>query len=1122
MTNANRTKKALSMSILSLLLCFAMLVGTTYAWFTDSVASSGNKIVSGSLKVDFEMHDPATDKWRSLKDEAATIFDYQNWEPGYVDLKLLKVENEGNLSLKWKAAFVMYGEISALADVIDVYVYDFGILADDSSVDYPASRDLTAAGYTRVGTVREFVDSISSTTGGVLGAGEDAYLGIALKMQESAGNEYQNMTLGGSFDIVIVATQNTYENDSFGNTYDSTAVFPDLNINFKAESAITDKIENGALKEDVSVGAAESSIRADIPASVMLAQGAESLSLTVNTVEESRANVVLADTEEKLAVDVHIDGVAEDNTVAMHVTLKKLLPAGLNLGSVRLYHVEDGVTVEMTGVSTLDMLKANATHNEYYYDTLTGDIVLSLASFSEIAVVADMQNNWDGESADAFAGGSGTEADPYLIANASQLAYFRDVVDGKAENWIGDTDFEGQYVQLTNNIYLNHKAEFNNLWDPIGWGYAYSAHNADGAEGKVFRGTFDGDRYAIHGLWQDGWDLEAATGTDYTYTNCGGGLFASVENATIKNLAMINAAVTFECVEIGIVAGLAQGNCTFESIFVYDSKIANYQRATGGVVGEISPSRNADGTAKESNFIFRKVMLDTSVVVGSLWGDFDTPVGGIIGARWDDDDVSTVYMDTCDIACVLDVYNDVTSTYQWYAYRRAGMLIGNTDTPPADGKNSKVATAYFLTCNDVDVYYTNWVNYTYCQFTNYNSSWPWVRVQPGENCNAYSNPRYGVPTDANGTVVTGYNHVHQDGDQCNVQIFFDQLYGGGQGVYGQPEHPGVNTDVKYLITFLHDDHVASIQFIEDNSSDHIVSFPSLNSLPHLDTTKSYEWLDRNGEIVTDANGNKIVPAGNRRDIFYYLTESNKYYANFVDKDGFNVAQLEFDPKTGSFKGGATVPAVPEVPGYYGVWEPYTLAGATHDLIINAVYSKSADQFVITDANALFRLLEEGKQISMSSDLSGNFGNASTDLFCDVGVNGDTTARFDLNSFTLEYNGNSSGNKNWTLFQVRTGSKLTVGAGLAGFGYLYFDLSKLNGNATPCIFHLQKGGELVLERGVVIEFRYPAGNNNEIIAVSGVTDLETAYPGIHVERSNGVLRITVTARTVLVGDGTDAR
>ncbi len=1118
MTKIRSTKNALISAILVLTLSVSALLGTTFAWFTDSVTSSGNKIAAGNLKVDLELLDKESNTWKSLKRDKDPIFSNEKWEPGYTEVKMLKVENEGSLTLTWKATMVSYGEISELAEVIDVYVRDFGVLEDASSVTYPTGRNLD--GYTRVGTAAEFLSTMEETTKGVLNAGQSAYLGLALKMREDAGNEYQGMSLGGTFDIVILATQGAFEDDSFDSSYDTNATFPEAKINFTASKPVTDKIENGAIKEDLQVCEENSKYNANVPAGVAVADGADALELSITTIteDESNANITLDDDEEVLTLDVHMDGVAENNTVPMQITLKGLVKKGLNPNNIGLYHVEDGATVQMTAVSTLAELDA---HNEFYYNAATGDVVLSLASFSPVAVVAEVGGHWDGESADAFNGGTGTEEDPYIIANASQLAYFRDQVDA------GIDDYEGKHVKLANNIFLNHEAEFSNLFDPIGWGYGYSGHNRNNEAGKVFRGTFDGDNYAIHGLWQNGWDLESKTGTDYTYTNCGGGLFASVENATIKNLRMIDAVVTFECVEIGIVVGLAQGNCTFENISIYDSKIANYQRPAGGVVGEVSPSRDENGTAKASTITFNDIVLDTSVVVGSLWGDFDAPVGGVVGAYWDDDGATSVVMENVKVACELDVYNDVTSTYQWYAYRRAGMLIGNTDRVATDSNGRTTASTVldngvnYLTCTNVLVYYTNWAKYNYCQFTNYNSSWPWVRVQAGENCSAYSNPRYGVPNDINGNKVTGYDHKHQDGDQCNVLIEFNQLYGGGQGVYGQPEHVGVNTDVKYLITYMHDDHVADIEFITDNSVAYTVGpekFPDTSKLPHLDQSKEYEWLDRNGKEISEENGNNTIPAGNIRDIFYYLTEANKFYAHFVDKDGFYVAQLEFDPDTGKFLNGATAPAVPAVPGYNGYWEPYEekLVNATHDVIINAVYSKSDSAEVFTTPEQLFELLGKGHDLAMSQDLSGSFGSANKDTFCTVVGNDaiDKEARLDLNSFTLQYDGDSSANKNWTLFHILKGSKLTIGDGIAGFGFLYFDLNRLNSNAEPTIFELEEGATLVLERGVVIELRLPQNNENVVTAFKGV-DVSNRS-GLKIEEIDNIIRITVTERTVLVG------
>ena len=219
MTKQRTTKRALLLSALSLLMCVSMLIGSTFAWFTDSVTSGNNKIVAGTLQIDLELLEE-NGSWTSIKESGKAIFDYENWEPGYTDVKILRVSNKGTLALKWLAKFVSNYELSPLADVIDVYV--------NTTVDaYPENRS-DLSGWTKVGTVKEFVNTISATTKGTLEAGASANLGIALKMQETADNRYQGMDLGGTFDIQIIATQYTSEDDSFDNQYDlSAAIYVD-------------------------------------------------------------------------------------------------------------------------------------------------------------------------------------------------------------------------------------------------------------------------------------------------------------------------------------------------------------------------------------------------------------------------------------------------------------------------------------------------------------------------------------------------------------------------------------------------------------------------------------------------------------------------------------------------------------------------------------------------------------------------------------------------------------------------------------------------------------------------------------------------------------------------------
>ena len=875
------TKKSIFASAVALLLCFAMLLGTTFAWFTDSVTSANNIIQSGTL--DVEMYwaegteDPSNTSWNDASKGA--IFNNDKWEPGYVEVRHIKIENKGTLALQYKITIVANGEVTDLSDVIDVYYLD------------PAAQVVNRDQLTdnnKLGTLTEVIANLANTGTGSLAKGETDTVTLALKMQELAGNEYQNTALcDGGFSIQLLATQTTGEFDSFGDDYDNNAAadfFPGFQGGSAGVAVTTDDQRLTVGESAINAG----DVSAVIPEGVKLADGANSLQLAVTLKNSSDANIQLSEAEKLGTLDVHIEGVAEGNTTPMLVTLKGYLTTGINTGALRLYHVENGATVAMTQVAT------PVNHNEFSYDPATGDVTLALASFSEVAVVADTNNTWNGTAATAFAGGNGTKANPYRIANADQLAYFRNEVDG------GRT-FDNQFVKLDANIYLSGK-----LFDPIGWGYVNASHNRDGVAGKVFMGTFDGNGKTIFDLYQSGWDLEEKTGTDYTYTNCGFGLFAAASGATFKNLTINGAYVRVECVEAGVLVGLSQNSCTYQNISIHNAKIANYQRPAGGLIGEVS----GDGTTTITN-----VTIGPDVVVGSLWGDFDAPCGGVIGARWDDVGANPqIEMKYVDVSCRLDVYNDVTSAYQWHAYRRAGMLIGNTDTPAANGKVAQIATADFLECiqddgkDTVIVRLGSWANYTYCQFTNEENpgrNYPWVRVQAGENNSAYSNPRYGHPVDANGNVVDGSGeHKHKDGDICGMTIAFAQLYGGGQGVYGATTHPGVKMEnYRYSIIYVNNDAVLSIQYVTEDMAQKTKPFIPNDTIAEQ---AAVAWVKSQGydnivfdEWVTAGSKRVEIPATNTENVTVYPSFRTPYTARFVDLDGNVLDWCFFDNKNQS-------------------------------------------------------------------------------------------------------------------------------------------------------------------------------------------------------------------------------
>ena len=205
MTSSKSTKRALISSTLAILLCVAMLIGTTFAWFTDTASTGVNKIVSGNLKVDIIGAD-SEDHVNELNFTKAAGAEGEEllWEPGCRYLtEGFRIANKGNLALKWKAQ-VNKGATEAnegnfdLLDVIDFYL-----------VTKAADGAETAT------ALDEFTGNLKKTE-----TSEVYYIkGV---MQTTAGNDYQGLTLDG-ITITVVATQDTVENDSYGNQYDKDA-----------------------------------------------------------------------------------------------------------------------------------------------------------------------------------------------------------------------------------------------------------------------------------------------------------------------------------------------------------------------------------------------------------------------------------------------------------------------------------------------------------------------------------------------------------------------------------------------------------------------------------------------------------------------------------------------------------------------------------------------------------------------------------------------------------------------------------------------------------------------------------------------------------------------------------
>ena len=223
----NTTKRSLLASLLALVMCVTMLVGTTFAWFTDSASTAVNKIESGTLHVDIvdkdgNSLDGKTLSFRDVNKNADIL-----WEPGATfALDSFRIVNTGKLALKYKVIINGVNGNAKLLEAIDFFVKigdaEKVALADWEGILLPEGKTAT--------TDNEVVGATDLIT-------------ISGTMKKEAGNEYQGLSIDG-IGITVVATQYTYENDSNGNTYDQNA--PIVNVTPENAQSVLDKLDGYA------------------------------------------------------------------------------------------------------------------------------------------------------------------------------------------------------------------------------------------------------------------------------------------------------------------------------------------------------------------------------------------------------------------------------------------------------------------------------------------------------------------------------------------------------------------------------------------------------------------------------------------------------------------------------------------------------------------------------------------------------------------------------------------------------------------------------------------------------------------------------------------------------------
>jgi predicted ribosomally synthesized peptide with SipW-like signal peptide len=254
MTNRKTTKRAFLASVMALIICFSMLLGTTYAWFTDTVVAGRNRIVSGNLDVELDyavMENGQIKEWLPV-DESTNLFNEDAlYEPGYTEVVKFRVRNVGTLAVKCNlginvvnetAGVNVYGDEFMLSDYLTTGVVDTSALTSADRDDYLANMATTTFADAKNAVYAS--DLVLLPNDYKVGQGDDEEIfEVVVTMPTYVGNEANFLTdLTGNistegiegftnqpeiiFGLKLAATQWTYEADDFDNKYDEDAEYP--------------------------------------------------------------------------------------------------------------------------------------------------------------------------------------------------------------------------------------------------------------------------------------------------------------------------------------------------------------------------------------------------------------------------------------------------------------------------------------------------------------------------------------------------------------------------------------------------------------------------------------------------------------------------------------------------------------------------------------------------------------------------------------------------------------------------------------------------------------------------------------------------------------------------------
>ena len=261
MSSNKQTRRTLVASVLALVVCAAMLIGTTFAWFTDSVTSGRNTITAGNLDVELEYatvvdaQAGTLSEWKTVQD-ATDLFADGLWEPGYAQVVYLRVSNLGSLALKYQLSMNILSETAGVN--VDGQTFN---LSDE--LQYGAVLNQSVPFANRDVAIDAVTSPVALSTPYASGEmhlaanAEPQYLALVVYMPKTVGNEANyrgdavpTIELG----VNLVAAQDTVESDSFDNTYDQNAGYPVSTVIGATDAeGLKDALQNPGVPTEITI-----------------------------------------------------------------------------------------------------------------------------------------------------------------------------------------------------------------------------------------------------------------------------------------------------------------------------------------------------------------------------------------------------------------------------------------------------------------------------------------------------------------------------------------------------------------------------------------------------------------------------------------------------------------------------------------------------------------------------------------------------------------------------------------------------------------------------------------------------------------------------------------------------